>query len=135
ASSGLSEQEIKEMIQQAEGHRAEDDKRRDLVDARNAADASVYSAENLLREHSHKVADDLKASLEAAANALRAARQSEDPTQIRQRISELSALVQQAASQVYAQEPAPGDGASDPAGDAGQATVDDAPQDAPSDEP
>ena len=60
ASSGLSKDEVERLIQEAEAHAEEDQRRRDLAETRNAADTAVYQAEKALSEHGESVGDDLK---------------------------------------------------------------------------
>ena len=56
ASGGLSEAEIQRMVREAEQHAAEDKRRRELVEARNQADAAIYTAEKQLQEHGDRPA-------------------------------------------------------------------------------
>src|SRR6202142_483418 len=60
ASGGLSDKEIERMVKDAESHAAEDKKKRELVEARNQADAAIYSAEKALKEAATKISADLK---------------------------------------------------------------------------
>ncbi len=73
ASSGLSEQEIQELIAQAEEHSAADRERRELADLRNKADGLVYSTERALEEFAEQVAEEDRAPLEKALERTRAA--------------------------------------------------------------
>ena len=59
ASSGLSKEEVEKMQREAEMHAAEDTKRREEVETRNAADTLAYTAEKTLREHKEKIPSDL----------------------------------------------------------------------------
>src|ERR671929_1540453 len=74
ASGGLSEADIEKMVKDAEAHAAEDKKRRELVEARNRADAMVYNVEKTLKEHRSKVSDaeasEIEASLEETKKAI-----------------------------------------------------------------
>jgi len=70
-SSGLSEEEIEKMVQDAEAHKAEDEKRKELVELRNQADALVAQTEKTLAEAGDDVDADEKASIEAAINDLK----------------------------------------------------------------
>ncbi len=58
ASSGLSEEEIEKMVKDAEAHSAEDQKKRELIEARNHADGLAYTTEKSLKEHGDKIDDD-----------------------------------------------------------------------------
>jgi molecular chaperone DnaK len=73
ASSGLSEEEIKRMISDAEVHAAEDAKFRELAEARNQADALIHATEKSLRELGDKVSGEERAKIEAAIADLREA--------------------------------------------------------------
>lgn len=70
ANSGLSEEEIQKMVKDAEANAQEDKNRRELAEAKNALDTTVYATEQLLKEHAEKVPADEKSKLESAlANA------------------------------------------------------------------
>lgn len=62
-STGLSDEEIEKMQKDAEIHAEEDKKKKELVDARNNADALVFNLEKQMREHDAKIGDDLKKSI------------------------------------------------------------------------
>ncbi|MDA0376091.1 MAG: molecular chaperone DnaK [bacterium] len=62
-STGLSDEEIEKMQKDAEIHAEEDNKKKELVDARNNADALVFNLEKQMREHDAKIGDDLKKSI------------------------------------------------------------------------
>ncbi|AWJ91918.1 molecular chaperone DnaK (plasmid) [Azospirillum baldaniorum] len=90
ASGGLSEADIQRMVKDAEAHAEEDRKRRELVDARNQADAAMYTAEKQLQEHGTRVSETERKPVEDALNALREAVGGDDIDRIRQRIDTLS---------------------------------------------
>src|SRR6187549_2686764 len=73
ASSGLSEDEIKRMVSDAEAHAAEDKKFRELVDSRNRADALVHATEKSLQELGEKVSSEERAKIESALADLKEA--------------------------------------------------------------
>ena len=73
ASGGLSDTEIEKMVKDAESHAEEDKKRRELVEARNQAEALVHSTEKAVAEHGDKVDAETKASIEAAVADLKSA--------------------------------------------------------------
>ena len=101
ASSGLDENEIKRMLQEAETHAEEDRKFRDLVELRNQADSTAYLVEKTLKERGEGLEDDLKKELEEKAEALRKAKDGDDLEAIRNAISELSVVI----SRIPAAEP------------------------------
>ena len=72
SSSGLSKDEIDKMARDAESHAAEDRKRKDEIDARNKADATLYQVEKMLKEHRDKISDaDAKTVEEALEDSAR----------------------------------------------------------------
>jgi molecular chaperone DnaK len=78
ASSGLSEAEIKRMVSDAEAHAEEDKKFRELVGARNKADATIHTVEKALKDAGDKVSDDEKKTATEAVAALKAAMAGDD---------------------------------------------------------
>lgn len=64
-SSGLSEDEVKRMVQEAEEHAAEDAKRKEAINTRNEAESMMFQAEKLIEENGDKIPDDLKSDLQA----------------------------------------------------------------------
>src|SRR5450432_2238328 len=78
ASSGLSDDEIKRMVKDAEAHAAEDRLFRELVDSRNRADAMIHSVDKALKDLGDKVSSDERAKAEAALNDLKSALGSDD---------------------------------------------------------
>jgi len=116
ASSGLSKEEVEKMRQEAEAHAAEDKKRRDLIDAKNTADNSVYGAEKFLSEMGDKVPGELKAEVQAAMEDVRKIKDGEDEPAIRKAVDVLSQVVQKVGAAVYQQQtpPAPAEGESEP---------------------
>jgi molecular chaperone DnaK len=111
ASSGLSDDEIEQMVRDAEAHADEDRKRRELIGVRNSADTLIYSAEKSLRGAADKIDQILWADVEAKIIALRNTLESEDVSEIQNRAAELQVLVQQVDQKVY--ENNAGNGAAD----------------------
>ena len=83
ASGGLTEADIERMVREAEAHAEEDKRRKELVEARNQADATIYGVEKTLKETPAAPAG-LKTELEQAIAALREAMKTEDAQRIRQ---------------------------------------------------
>src|SRR4029453_6242694 len=83
ASSGLSKDEIERMQKEAELHAEEDRKRRDEIEARNAADTLAYSAEKLLNEDDGKLPADLKEEVRGKIADVRSALETNDADLIR----------------------------------------------------
>ncbi len=71
ASSGLSEVEVERMRGEAETHAEQDRERRELAEAKNIADQSVYTAEKLLRDHADRMSPGIKSELESKVNDVR----------------------------------------------------------------
>ena len=72
ASSGLAREEIDQLVKEAEEHAEEDALRRELIEARNLADNSVYQAEKMVSEHGEKVSEDIKTEIETKIAELKA---------------------------------------------------------------
>jgi len=105
ASSGLSEAEVEKMRREAEVHAEEDQKRRDLIEARNTADNAVYSSEKTLRDLGEKVPADIKSNVEAAVAKVKAARELDNPEEINREVEALMQALQQVGQAAYSQEP------------------------------
>ncbi|GAB6841767.1 molecular chaperone DnaK [Methylorubrum rhodinum] len=97
ASGGLDQSEIQRMVREAEAHAEEDRRRRDLADARNQADAAIYTAERSQEEAGERVPGDLKTELQQAIAALREAIGGEAVDRIRQATERLSQMAQRLA--------------------------------------
>src|SRR5450759_2820864 len=106
ANSGLNEDEIKRMVQDAEAHAEEDKKAMELVTARNQCDALVHSVKKSLAEYGDKLSADEKSKIEAALKEAEAALKSDDKAQIDAKSQALSTAAHKLAEQMYAQEQA-----------------------------
>jgi molecular chaperone DnaK len=84
ASGGLTEADIQRMVREAEAHAEEDRRRKELVEARNQADAIAYSEERALKEATVPVPADVRSEVEQAVAAVREAIKGEDLQRIRQ---------------------------------------------------
>jgi molecular chaperone DnaK len=91
------------MRKEAETHAEEDRRRKELVEARNAADNAVYTAEKTVRDLGDKVPADLKSKIEENAANVRKAMESDDAAAIRTATEELMQLVQQLGAAAYQQ--------------------------------
>ncbi|HXQ64527.1 MAG TPA: molecular chaperone DnaK [Steroidobacteraceae bacterium] len=91
ASSGLTEDEIKRMVKDAEAHAAEDKKFRELVDSRNKADALVHQIDKSLKDLGEKVAGEDRAKIESALGDLKKAMSADDKDIIDRKAEALSA--------------------------------------------
>jgi molecular chaperone DnaK len=105
ASSGLSDDEVSRMVQDAELHAEEDRQRRELIEARNAADGALYSAERMLREAEGKIDGTLRTQVEDHMAGVRQVLDQDDSQEIRNRTAELSVALQQVGQALYADVP------------------------------
>ena len=122
ASSGLSDDEISRMVQDAEAHAEDDKKFHELVSARNQADSLIHATRKSMGELGDKLEAGEKESIENAIKDLEEAMKGEDKDAIESRTQALSEASAKMAERVYAQaqqEAPAGEGA--PGGDAGQA--------------
>jgi molecular chaperone DnaK len=116
ASSGLSEDEIKQMVKDAEAHAEEDRKFRELVETRNKADALVHSSEKALKDLGEKVSPSDRANIEAAISDLKRALGGDDKDVIETKANALAQASAAIAQQAYSQGAAGGAGAEAGAG-------------------
>ncbi|MCJ2028842.1 molecular chaperone DnaK [Methylobacterium sp. J-043] len=124
ASGGLDQSEIQRMVREAEAHAEEDRRRRELADARNQADAAIYTVERSQEEAGERVPSDLKTELQQAIAALREAIGGEVVDRIKQATARVSQLAQQLAQAMSAPPEGPGAGASGGGGDPQPEVVD-----------
>jgi len=114
ASSGLSKDEIDRLVKDAELHVEEDKKKRELVEARNTADALIYQTEKSLKDLGSKVESSTKSSVETAIANLKRVMDSEDAEQIKGKSEELTQASHKLAEAMYQQA-----SQADPGADAG----------------
>jgi molecular chaperone DnaK len=103
ASSGLSDDEIDKMVKDAESHADEDRKFRELIDARNQADAMIHATEKSLKELGDKVQDSEKSDIESAIEAVKEAMKGDDKAAIEDKTRALAEVSGKLAERVYAQ--------------------------------
>jgi molecular chaperone DnaK len=123
ASSGLSEEEIQNLIKEAELHSEEDKKNRELAEIRNQADSLVYSTEKSTNEMGEKIEPALRGQIEAAINDLKSVMDSNDRSTIEAKMKALTDASHKLAEQIYSQtsqeQAAGGEAGPDAGGDAG----------------
>jgi len=124
ANSGLSEDEIQQMVKDAELNAAEDKKKLELVQARNQADAMIHSVKKSLAEHGGTLEEAEKAKIEAAIKDAEEALKGENKTEIESKTDALMTASQKLGEKVYADMQAAQQAASGAAGAAGAATGD-----------
>jgi molecular chaperone DnaK len=101
AGSGLSDQEIKNMVADAETHAEDDRKARELAEARNGGENAAYQAERQLKELGDTVDADAKEQIEAAITAIREVLESDDPAAIRERTDALNQAFHSVSEAIY----------------------------------
>jgi molecular chaperone DnaK len=104
ANSGLSEEEIKRMEEEAAQYADEDRKLRELVDARNSADGMVHSVKKSLTEHGDKLEADEKEKIEVAIKDVEEAMKSDDKAEIEAKTNALMEASQKLGEKVYAEQ-------------------------------
>ena len=118
ANSGLSEEEIEQMVRDAEANAEEDRKFEDLVTARNQGDQLVHATRKMLTEAGDKATEEDKSSIEKAIGELEAAIKGDDKAEIEAKIAAVSQASTPLAQKMYAEQPQGGEG--QPAGDNAQ---------------
>ena len=104
ANGGLSDADIEQMVKDAESHKADDEKRKSLVEARNQADALIHSTEKSLKEFGDKVAATDKTAIETALADLKAAKESEDSDDIKAKANTLIQASMKLGEAMYGQQ-------------------------------
>ncbi len=115
ASSGLTEDEIQQMVNDAELHAEEDQHKREEVQTRNSAENAAFSAEKMLEENKDKIPEELKSDIESKIAALRTALEGQELSSISSALQELETAIQMVGQIIYSQasapdEPTPEDG-------------------------
>lgn len=114
ASSGLNKEEVEKMRREADAHAADDTRKKEEVETKNIAEATVYSAEKTLREYGDKISTDLKSEVEGKIAATRSALQGADIGYIKSALQALNDSMQKIGAAVYQQNtPPPGGGPGD----------------------
>ncbi len=125
ASSGLSEEEIQRMVREAEEHRAEDEARRRLIEARNRADAVIFQTERAMAQAGNRLPADLRREIESRLAAVRTAMSGEDAAAIQEATNALHTAAQQIGPYLdsRAEESTTGDSREGEAGDTVDSTA------------
>ena len=108
ANGGLSDADIEEMIKTAEANKGEDEKRKQLIEARNQADALIHSTEKAVKDFGDKVGADDKTAIETALTDLKAARDAEDVEDIKAKHQTLMTASMKLGEAMYAAQGAEG---------------------------
>ena len=127
ASSGLSDDEIDQMIKDAEAHSADDKKFEDLISARNTADGLVHATKKTLEEAGDKASDEEKESINNAVTALEEAIKEDDLSEIEAKTKDLTEASAGLAQKMYAEQQAQAGGPG-PAADGESDNAENAPE-------
>ncbi len=103
ASSGLDDREIRNMVENAEKFADDDQKRREVVETRNAAENAIYHTEKLMKEQGEKIQSDKKSKVEAAIKDLKDVLKSENAQEIKAKMEALNTEVQAVSADLYSQ--------------------------------
>ncbi|MDD5753087.1 MAG: molecular chaperone DnaK [Candidatus Pacebacteria bacterium] len=102
---GLSKEEVEKMKKEAEVHAAEDDKKRQLIEARNIAENLIYTSEKTLKDMGDKISSDIKQEVEDKISDLKKVKESDNIDDIKNKADALSQSLQKIGSQMYNQQP------------------------------
>jgi molecular chaperone DnaK len=119
SSSGLSEDEINNMVHEAEEHAEEDKRVRERAEARNEADNLVYTTEKSLKEYGDKVSEADRETIQSAIDELKKALEGDEVEEIRQKSEALKQASYRLAEEVYKQAGAQAQGAEQQQSEAG----------------
>ena len=124
ASGGLSDNEIERMVKDAESHAAEDKKKRELVEAKNHAEALIHATEKQLKENEANTAvASAKPGVEKAIADLKSALSSEDADRVKQATTELAQAAMKIGEAIYSAQQGAGAGAAPGSGEAQGSTA------------
>lgn len=103
ASSGLSEEEIQEMVQDAESHAEEDQKKKERIEVHNQLDSLVYSTEKSMVDHKDQIDSETASKIEAAVETAKKALEGDDTESMKSATEELTQVSHKLAEAMYAQ--------------------------------
>lgn len=86
SSGGLSDEEIQNMVREADLHSQKDQERKELIDLRNSADTSIYSIEKSLSDFKDKIPSEVVTEIEAAVSSLRTAAGGDNAEEIKSKL-------------------------------------------------
>jgi molecular chaperone DnaK len=101
SSGGLSEEQIANMVRDAEAHAADDLKRKALIEVRNECDSAIYGVEKNLREHADKIPQETKDLVQAAVAEARTALESDDADTIKEKVTALQQAALKIGEAIY----------------------------------
>ncbi|MEC8313952.1 MAG: molecular chaperone DnaK [Verrucomicrobiota bacterium] len=102
SSSGLSDEEINQMVKDAEAHAADDEKLREKIDLVNQADSTIFQTEKFIKENEEKISSEQKQQIEEAIEPVKKALEADDHEGIKSSLDILNEKMQSAATEMYA---------------------------------
>ena len=102
SSSGLSDEEINQMVKDAEAHAADDEKLREKIDLVNQADSTIFQTEKFIKENEEKISSEQKQQIEEAIEPVKKALEANDHEGIKSSLDILNEKMQSAATEMYA---------------------------------
>ncbi len=119
AGSGLSDEEIQKMVDEAERYKEEDEKKKRLIETRNNAEQLIHTTEKSLKEYGDKISPEDVKAIEEKVTDLKAILETDDPEKIEQQVNELTKVAYKLTEAIYKQQSeggaAPGSAGSAPA--------------------
>jgi len=103
SSSGLSEQEIEKMKQDAEAHSEEDKKKKELIETRNHADTLIYTAEKAISDAGDKIDTNIKADIEQKIQAVKGVKDNDNLEELKTQVENLNKSVMELGTKMYEQ--------------------------------
>ena len=101
ASSGLSKEEVEQLVKDAEAHSEEDKKRREIVEIRNQADSLIYGTEKNLTDHGDKISEEEKANIQGAIDGMKKAMEGDDVEAMKTAMQTLTTASHKLAEEMY----------------------------------
>ena len=100
SSSGLNEDQVKDMVDEAEKFAEEDKKRKEQAEIKNQAVTTIFAAEKLVKEHAEKLPEELKTEITQKIESLKAVQESDDAAQIQTNIDDLNKTLEKIAQHI-----------------------------------
>ena len=104
ASSGLSQEDVEKLVQEAEANADEDRQKKESVETRNIADSLIYTTEKTLSENADKVPEELKTQIESKVTGLKEALEANNDELIKSSLDDLQQTLQELGNAIYSQE-------------------------------
>jgi molecular chaperone DnaK len=104
ASSGLSQEDVEKLVQEAEANADEDRQKKESVETRNIADNLIYTTEKTLSENADKVPEELKTQIESKVTGLKEALEANNDELIKSSLDDLQQTLQELGNAIYSQE-------------------------------